>query len=184
MDCKIPILEAIPRDVGNIRTDLLWKASDNGCYKANCSSVGGKGGYKTSIGVVIRNYKGEVMASCPQSIDGSFDGVVASIVAVYKGVMFSLDCDLRPCMLESDKTNVMNRILNGGYMLANCGHFLDEIEVLKRNNPGMRFRSTSRVANRVAQWLAKYGLESADNLFWMEDVPGGIRDLVEADRPV
>ncbi|KAK4836820.1 hypothetical protein QYF36_000433 [Acer negundo] len=61
--------------------------------------------------------------------------------------------------------------VNGGHRLSNYGHILDEIEVLKRNNPGTKFRSTSKVANRVAQWLAKYGLESTDNMFWMEDVP-------------
>ncbi|KAK4843869.1 hypothetical protein QYF36_013690 [Acer negundo] len=113
MDCKIPVREAIPRDVDNTRTDVQWKAPDIGCYKANCSAVGGKDGYKTGIGV----------------------------------------------------TNEMNHIVNGGHMLASYGHILEEIEVLNRNNPGTRFRSTSRVANHVALWLAKYGLESADNVF-------------------
>ncbi|KAI9164976.1 hypothetical protein LWI28_005432 [Acer negundo] len=184
MDCKIPVREAIPRDVDNTRTDVQWKAPDIGCYKANCSAVGGKDGYKTGIGVVIRNCKGEIMASCAQYIDGSFDGVVAGIMAVYRGVMFSLGYGLRPCIFESDKTNEMNHIVNGGHMLASYGHILEEIEVLNRNNPGTRFRSTSRVANHVALWLAKYGLESADNVFWMEDIPSGIKDLVEAERPV
>ncbi|KAK4833559.1 hypothetical protein QYF36_007234 [Acer negundo] len=184
MDCKIPIREAIPRDVGNTRTDVPWKAPDIGCYKANYSAVNGKDGYKTVIGVVIRNCKGEIMASSAQYIDGSFNGVVAGIMAVYRGFMFSLDCGLRPCIFKFDKTNVINRIVNGGHMLASYGHILEEIEVLKRNNPGTRFNSTSRVVNSVAQWLAKYGLESADNVFWMEDIPSGIKDLVEAQRPV
>ncbi|KAK4852042.1 hypothetical protein QYF36_020580 [Acer negundo] len=184
MHCKIPMREAILRNAGNNRTDLQWKPPDDGCYKVNCSAVDGKGDYKTGIGVVIRNWRGEVMASCAQYIDGSFDGVVASIIAVYKGIMFSLDCGLRPCIFESDKTNVINRIVNKGHRLSNYGHILDEIEVLKRDNPSTKFRSTSKVANRVAQWLTKYGLESADNMFLMEDVLGGIRDLVEVEKTV
>ncbi|KAK0588273.1 hypothetical protein LWI29_037075 [Acer saccharum] len=124
MDCKIPIREAIPRDVGNNRTDLQWMAPVNGCYKANCSAVGGKDGYKTGIGVVIRNCKGEVMASCAQNIDGSFDGVVWL-----------------------------------GHSLASYGHILDEIEVLKRNNPGTRFRSTSSVANLLRSVWLNLGLK-------------------------
>ncbi|KAK4857640.1 hypothetical protein QYF36_003884 [Acer negundo] len=155
--------EAIPRNAGNNRTDLQWKPPDDGCYK---------------------ELEGEVMASCAQYIDGSFDGFVAGIMVVHKGIMFSLDCGLRPCIFQFDKTNVMNRIVSGGHRLSNYGHILDEIEVLKRDNPSMKFRSTSKVANRVAQWLAKYGLESTNNMFWMEDVPSGIRDLVEAEKTV
>ncbi|KAK1564602.1 hypothetical protein Q3G72_006803 [Acer saccharum] len=122
MDCKIPIREAIPRDVGNNRTDLQWMAPVNGCYKANCSAVGGKDGYKT-------------------------------------GVKFSLDCGLRPCIFESDKTIVMKRIINRGHSLASYGHILDEIEVLKRNNPGTRFRSTSSVANLLRSVWLNLGLK-------------------------
>ncbi|KAK4859215.1 hypothetical protein QYF36_001594 [Acer negundo] len=152
MDCKIPIRLAIPRGVGDIRPDIHWKVPDNGYYKANCSVVCGKGDYRIGIGVVIWNYKGEVMASCAQFIDGTLDGVVAGV--------------------------------QRGYMLANYGHILDEIEVLKRNNPGMLFRATSRVASRVVLRLAKFGRDSADNMFWMEDVPDSIRSLEDADRPM
>ncbi|KAK2660120.1 hypothetical protein Ddye_006653 [Dipteronia dyeriana] len=101
-------------------------------------------------------------------------------MATYKGIKFSLDCGLRPCIFESDKSNTVNRIVNGGHRLSNFGHILDEIDVIKRGSPGMKFRCTSKIANRAAQWLAKYGLDNTNDLAWMEDMPGGIRYLVEA----
>ncbi|KAK2655924.1 hypothetical protein Ddye_008976 [Dipteronia dyeriana] len=39
MDCKIPLLEATPKDVGNNRTELHWKPPDDGYYKANCCAI-------------------------------------------------------------------------------------------------------------------------------------------------
>ncbi|KAK2646638.1 hypothetical protein Ddye_021833 [Dipteronia dyeriana] len=68
-----------------------------------------------------------------------------------------------PCIYESDKTLVVNRISDGELRLASYCHILDEINMLKKNYSGMSFRATSKAANRVAHWLAKLEMDSSCN---------------------
>ncbi|KAK4844369.1 hypothetical protein QYF36_019359 [Acer negundo] len=71
-------------------------------------------------------------------MEANFEGLAAGIMAVHKGVRFSLDCGLHPCIFESDSCGVVERILNGKYLEGE---------------------------NRAAQSLAKIGLESLDNKY-------------------
>ncbi|KAK3218493.1 hypothetical protein Dsin_012463 [Dipteronia sinensis] len=58
-----------------------------------------KGG-RIRIGVVIRDF-GSVMASCCQVIGVRYDAKAAEMVAIYRGLQFSIDCGLAPCVIES-----------------------------------------------------------------------------------
>ncbi|KAK2665612.1 hypothetical protein Ddye_004186 [Dipteronia dyeriana] len=84
------------------RQDLQWKAPAPGFYKVKCSAVGGRGGRRFGVGIIIRNRAGAVMASCGQVMNACFDGVIAGIMAVYKGILFILDCGSYPGVFESD----------------------------------------------------------------------------------
>ncbi|KAK0579448.1 hypothetical protein LWI29_026455 [Acer saccharum] len=114
------------------------------------------------------------------------------LLALRDGLLLAKQHGLKDCWTEVDAVNVVAAVndckpANGvaGSVINVKALFVEvQIDVLKRNNPGTMFKSTGKGANCVAQWLAKYGLESVDNLFWMEDVPGGLRNLVEAERPV
>ncbi|KAK4836182.1 hypothetical protein QYF36_019607 [Acer negundo] len=67
---------------------------------------------------------------------------------------------------------------------ANFGHFLEEIAFLRVQNPDMKFLAISKGANQIAQSLARIGLESLDNKYWMEEVLACISDLVATDISV
>ncbi|KAK4847783.1 hypothetical protein QYF36_005884 [Acer negundo] len=73
---------------------------------------------------------------------------------------------------------VVERILNGKYWEAKFGHFLQEIAFLRVQNLDMKFLVISKGANWAVQSLARIGLESLDNKYWMEEVPTCISDLV------
>ncbi|KAK3199210.1 hypothetical protein Dsin_022625 [Dipteronia sinensis] len=111
------------------RYELRWKVPDLGNYKVNCSAWAILGRKKIGIGIIIRNGVGDVMASCVQAIDEIFNGKVARIMAVYKGILFSLDCGLRPCIFESDCLSVVDCILSGTTRQI-LGHLLDTISDL------------------------------------------------------
>ncbi|KAK2645056.1 hypothetical protein Ddye_020251 [Dipteronia dyeriana] len=105
------------RSISDLRVtwmiDRFKKAPDQDYYMVNCSAVVDMGGCKIGISILIRNSKGAVMASCEQPMDANFDGPGADIMAVYKGVLFSLDCGLNPCVFESDMAVVVANILKG-----------------------------------------------------------------------
>ncbi|KAK3232377.1 hypothetical protein Dsin_004258 [Dipteronia sinensis] len=163
------------------RKELRWKVPHFGNYKVNFSAWAILGRRKIGIGIIIRNGVGDVMASCAQAIDRIFNGKVAGIVAMFKGILFSLDCGLRPCVFESDCLSVVDCISSGNFCKANFGHILDNISDLEKNNYRMDFKAISKAANRVARRLARIGTDYEENKFWMESVPDNVRNLVEAD---
>ncbi|KAK0588980.1 hypothetical protein LWI29_008053 [Acer saccharum] len=183
MACETPRLDSNLRCETDERINLHWKAPANGIYKVNCSAMAGMDGNRIGIGIgiVIRNYEGVVMASCAQAIDGNFDGQIVGILALYKGILFNLDCGLKPCVFESDRCVTVEHILSGKFLGANYGNILDDIATLKKHNYGMDFLTITSAANRVAQRLARMGLDCVEDNFWMENFPASVRNLVEAD---
>ncbi|KAK1577003.1 hypothetical protein Q3G72_018340 [Acer saccharum] len=161
-----------------------WEAPASGVYKINCSALVDVGKNKVSIGILIRNDSGSVMASCSQIVDATFDANVAGIMAIYRGMLFSKDCGLEPCVVESDKDVAVYRVCNDNFQNASFGTILAEINELRSSAIGLDIRAIPFQANRVAQSLAKNALVIMENNFWMEDFPECIRGLVEADMPI
>ncbi|KAK0600202.1 hypothetical protein LWI29_012693 [Acer saccharum] len=123
------------------------------------------------------------MASCSQIFDANYDANVAGIMAIYRGILFSKDCGLEPCVVESDKDVAVFRVCNDNFQNASFGTILAEINDLRVSVGGLNIRAIPSQANGVAQSLAKYALVIMENNFWMEDFPDCIRGLVEADIP-
>ncbi|KAK3204628.1 hypothetical protein Dsin_018674 [Dipteronia sinensis] len=160
-----------------------WRPPMAGSYKINCSAVTKVGNHRVGIGIVIRNDFGLVMSSCSQVIEASFDGQVAGIMAVYRGILFSKDCGLEPCVMVSDKVGAVGRILKANPLDSKCGAILVEIANMLALCNGMTITAIPNLANRVAQGLATHALNITGVAFWMEDLPGCIRCLLEADMP-
>ncbi|KAK2655631.1 hypothetical protein Ddye_008683 [Dipteronia dyeriana] len=150
----------------------------------NCSVLADLGGKRIGIGIIIRNCEGAVIASCAQNIMGIFDGQVAGIMVVYKGILFSFKCGLRLYVFESNCSSVVDRILSGNFLGANVGHILENISNLEKLNYMMNFKAITKATNHVALHLARIGVDYEEDKFWMENVPDGARNLVDTDMPL
>ncbi|KAK3210746.1 hypothetical protein Dsin_015452 [Dipteronia sinensis] len=160
-----------------------WRPPMVGSYKINCSAVTKVGNRRVGIGILIRNDSGLVMTSCSQVIEASFDGQVAGIMAVYRGILFNKDCRLEPCVMESDKVGAVGLILKTNPLDSKCGAILVEIANMMALCNGMTITAIPNLANRVAQGLATQALNITRDGFWMEDLPSCIRCLLEVDMP-
>ncbi|KAK2650445.1 hypothetical protein Ddye_017934 [Dipteronia dyeriana] len=138
-----------------------WRPPRAGFYKINCGVVNEVGGSRVGIGIVIRNDSGLVMVSCSQVIEDNFDGQIARTMAVYRGILFSQDCGLEPCVIESDKVRVVDHILNVNPLDTKCGTILIE----------------------MAQGLANHALKITGDAFWTKDILSCLRSTTEADMP-
>ena len=82
------------------------------------------------IGVAIKDHTGFVLASCSLNLAGCFDAIMAETLAIYKALVFSKDCGLFPCMLESDAAVVVSRINVGSHLDSSSGIILSKIATL------------------------------------------------------
>ncbi|KAK0592455.1 hypothetical protein LWI29_019443 [Acer saccharum] len=130
--------------------DCGWQVSELGIYKANYRARSDVSRRKVGIGIVIRNNLGAIMASCSQIIDASYDERVAGIMAIYRGILFSKDCGLFPCVFESDKHGVVDCIQSGRFLDASYGNIISATADLILADNSMKIRTIPRLANQVA----------------------------------
>ncbi|KAK0576293.1 hypothetical protein LWI29_015029 [Acer saccharum] len=146
------------------------------------ASITDTGKHRVGIGIVIHDGSSFVMASCCQILEATYDSLVVGIMAIFRGILFSKDYGLAPCVLEPDKVEAVDRVLNNNLLNASHGSILSKIADLSSQINGMNISAISTSANRVAQKLAKNALDTSKNTFWVEDFPNCIRGLVETDR--
>ncbi|KAK1553045.1 hypothetical protein Q3G72_027785 [Acer saccharum] len=167
--------------------DVIWWSRN---YAAECQApyqvrivVTNMNNHRVGIGIVIRDSVGSVMASCSQFLVASFDNNVAGIMAILRGILFSKDCGLSPCVLEFDNKVVVKRVRNRNLRNASYGSMLYKIDDLISQSFGLTISAIPISANQAVHRLAIFALESARNNYWMEDYAFCIRALVLADKP-
>ncbi|KAK0582237.1 hypothetical protein LWI29_023240 [Acer saccharum] len=74
-------------------------------------------GRRVTANLVVNQNRnsGFVLASCSLSMAGCFDANLAEIMAIYRGLVFSSECGLKPCVLESDAAVAVNWINEGSH---------------------------------------------------------------------
>ncbi|KAK2657224.1 hypothetical protein Ddye_010276 [Dipteronia dyeriana] len=102
---------------------------------------------------------------------------------ILNGILFSKDYGWNPCVVESDKLEAVDRVLNNTLRYASYSSIVSEIAALRAGSNGMNICAISSSANRFARHLAKYILDKWENTFWMEDFPSCVGVLVESDKP-
>ncbi|KAK3221557.1 hypothetical protein Dsin_008582 [Dipteronia sinensis] len=135
------------------------------------------------IGVFSLDLNGEVLASCSQVIEAYLSTKDAKLTAIVKSIQFVLDCGLEPCMFEVDEATVVKWIIEGSHSSSKNGVLLNDICSLSTKLRLVKFGHVPKKANSVARGLARRALEITRDAYWMEEFPGCVKDLVEADMP-
>ncbi|KAK0574771.1 hypothetical protein LWI29_028797 [Acer saccharum] len=118
---QVPSVVKNERGIMGSRGHPYWRAPSHGFYRINCSVVSEVGKNRVGIGVIMCNDSAFVMASCCQFLVANFDSIVVEMVAISKGISFSKDCGLSPCVLESNKAEEIDRVLNNKFRNASYG---------------------------------------------------------------
>ncbi|KAK0586088.1 hypothetical protein LWI29_000727 [Acer saccharum] len=86
--------------------------------------------------------------------------------------------------LESNKVEAVTRVLNDKFRNASFGSIISDIADLWSQLNGLSICAITAIpysANRVAQKLAKYALDTSMDSFRMEDFPFCVKGLVESE---
>ncbi|KAK3230547.1 hypothetical protein Dsin_002428 [Dipteronia sinensis] len=156
---------ALPRNIHNRNS---WRPSDLNFYKINYDAEVNASEGRVGFGVVIRDHTGFVLASCSRSVDACFDARMVEILAICRWVIFSKDCGLSPCTIESDATVVVKWINDGGHLESASGVILTDISLLISNLCVVSVKHVPRLANCVAHGVVKLVLTGIEDLFWIE----------------
>ena len=113
----------------------------------------------------------------------SFSALVAETMTIGRAIIFSRDCGMFPCILESDVAVVVNWILEGSHLNSVVGPLLEDIAGLRNLCGGLCVQFAPRSANKVAHVLAKQALKNVEDFFWLEEFPLCAAHVIQADMP-
>ncbi|KAK1552567.1 hypothetical protein Q3G72_019260 [Acer saccharum] len=159
-----------------------WRPPDYGLIKVNTNAAIKVTSNKMGIGIIIRDFRGEVFAYSAQSVMARFFLAMAEALAVYRGLCFARDSGLLPCLVEFDAQMVVKIVNSGSVPLSDIGLLISDILLFLRDHPGCKVVFTSRKNNFVAHGLAKIGFSLSCDKFWMENVPLDVVSCVSRDH--
>ena len=135
---------------------------------------------KVSLGVVIRNENGQVLASLSKQIQLPFSSDLVEAIAVAQAITFARELSLSEYILEGDSNMVINALKRNDDSLSSFGHILASAKSLTDINC-ITFSHTRRIGNTVAHNLAKHARHVIGFKMWMEDVPPHLHSVLFAD---
>ncbi|KAL5750380.1 hypothetical protein ACOSP7_024983 [Xanthoceras sorbifolium] len=161
--------------------DVKWHPPNSNCYKINTDASIDDHKNCTGLGVIIRDSRGLVMASCVKGFDSLYSPPIAEALAILRGITLAVETGLLLVCVESDTEFVVNLITSKAAPISEIGVVIEEILLLISMHPVYSVRFIPRLANWVAHWLAKFGLSVVGEFVWLEDCPLCVENLVLND---
>ena len=133
------------------------------------------------MGVVIRDNKGLVIASCSKVVHQVLGVSVIEAVAATWALSFASDVEMRRAVLEGDSMAVISALREDGKVLVPYGLLLEDAKFLSLQFEELRYSHTKMEGNSLAYSLARYAIGIPEFLVWMEDVPSQFYSILQTD---
>ncbi|XP_041001550.1 uncharacterized protein LOC121247238 [Juglans microcarpa x Juglans regia] len=126
---------------------------------------------KMGAGVIIRNERGEVMATCHDQKQNVFEPALAECYALRKAMDFCRDLNFDKVTFEGDAQVVINTVNDPVEDLSLNGSIIEEMKMMLKGWQGWKVQYSHRDTNTVAHKLAKAALNSEEEKVWIEEAP-------------
>ncbi|KAL0004830.1 hypothetical protein SO802_012391 [Lithocarpus litseifolius] len=158
-----------------------WKPPPSDFYKINFDGAVFPNEKKTGVGVVIRDHRGWVIASCSKLIHQQLDCSEIEAFAAGWALSFALDVGVNRAVLEGDSWSVIKGLMEEERLLTPLGLLIEDAKKLSHCFVELCYSHAKRECNRLAHNLARYAVCIPDFFVWMEDVPSQFQNVLQAD---
>ncbi|XP_050280798.1 uncharacterized protein LOC126721784 [Quercus robur] len=160
--------------------EVSWRKPPNGVFKINTDGATGGVGTLSSIGVIVRDYRGQAAGALCRVLPGCFTVEETEALAIEAGILLARELDLQQIIIESDSLATVQRILAKDYS-GGLGHIVNGIVNLLDGFAGWQIRHLKRDFNRVAHELAKFARCNNVCHLWRGVSPPIVRTLMHLD---
>ena len=134
----------------------------------------------SSIGVVIRDSFGHVVAAHNRPLHVCFAVEISKVLALEQGVLLAQELQLSKIILESDSLNVIQAIHDKATG-SSYGHIVHGILQASESFESCIFKHFSRNFNIVAHELTQLARRSGTQHLWFGIMPPCVSSLIQAD---
>ncbi|KAL0015868.1 hypothetical protein SO802_002937 [Lithocarpus litseifolius] len=166
--------------LGPSSCEVSWKKPPAGVFKINTDGATANDGRQSSIGVIIRDCRGETVAALCRVLPGCFTVDEIEVLAIEAGILLAKDLDLHQIVIELDSLSTVNSILSKDFS-GGLGHIVNGILSSLDGFSSWQVRHLKRDFNRVAHELAHFARCDNVNQVWRGVSPLVVRNLIHLD---
>ena len=148
-----------------------WHPPSSSSYKLNFDAAVFEDTRSSGFGAIIRNNRGEVMATISAKGPAIGDSEEAEVLACRRALEFAMDAGFEELVIEGDNAMVMKSISSLRALRIRLGNIYVDIHLLATGSRCQSFGCVKHTVNTVAHSLACYVRLIDEDIFWMEESP-------------
>ena len=174
--------DASTTDLSTPRPPLscCWSPPPPGVFKINVDGASSDLKGISSIGVIIRDCKGETVAALYKPLQSHYSAELVEVLAMEQGILLAQELHLPRVMFESDASNVVSAI-NDSATGTPFGHIIQDIIQAQASFVLCTFRFLSRAFNYAAHELAHFACRTGSYQVWYGVTPSFLESIVQTD---
>ena len=165
---------------GPTRPRIRWSPSAEGEIKVNFDGAQFSDMGKAGLGVVIRNSRGQALASLSEQTNLPFSPDITEALAAARAISFARGLGFTSFTLEGDSTNIIKSLKSEEASLSAFGHILNSAKSMMADG-NIKFSHVGRMGNMVAHNLAQHARHVKGFSIWTEDVLSHLTHVLYAN---
>ena len=149
-------------------------------HKINVGGASSNDGRRSSIGVVIRNCKGEAVVALSKMLPGQYTSLEIEFIALQEGVLLARELKLSQVIIESDSL-IAIQSLQALNTEGGLGHLCQGIINLMDSFRCWIFKHLKRDYNKVTHDLAQNARHNGNSQVWKGVSPPMVQDLINLE---
>lgn len=160
---------------------IAWNPPPFNQLKLNVDAAVDVKKMKLGVGAVIRNHKGEVIASFSKLVQGCFRSGEMEAKTIFHSLIWTIQQHIPIAIVETDALRVSDALTSSSRNLSCFSDLIDDIHCLLSSFSGVTIAHTRRQANQAAHGLTKYALGLDEDVYWMGEIPYPIFSIIVND---
>ncbi|KAL0006362.1 hypothetical protein SO802_013923 [Lithocarpus litseifolius] len=160
-----------------------WLPPEPGVYKANVDGAVFKNLSCVGIGVLIRDYEGQVVAALSQRFFAPLGPFEVEAKAMEAAVIFARDVGIQNIIFEGDSLQVYNCLHGTSKAPPAVANVLNGILFHLQSFRSFSFSHIRREGNKASHILAQHAQFVGDFAAWVEETPSFLETVIASDVP-
>nr|XP_023907618.1 uncharacterized protein LOC112019310 [Quercus suber] len=171
-----------PKPKSNPRNAVVqWSPPSERLYKVNFDAALFDHLGCAGLGVVVRDWRGNVLAALSQKVALPQSVEMAEALAAKRAVQLATEMSFTRVLVEGDCKRVVQALQTLGRCLKMYGHLIADARRLGATLQTCTFHHTLREGNLLAHSLARRAVLTADTVVWVKELPSDLNDEFQND---